>query len=92
MTTNFRFDKVKMPKAPKMPKAVGMPKSPFKAPRGLTAKSVMAAPKHLAGGKAMSPSKGKLPTLADMKRTIPQGGLLNKGLRQGYGNVPGLDT
>jgi hypothetical protein len=75
-----------------VPKTVGMPKSPFKAPRGLTAKGVMAAPKHLAGGRAMSPPKGKVPTLADLKRTIPAGGLLNKGLRQGYGKVPGLDN
>lgn len=91
-TSNFKFDKVKMPTSVKMPKTMKMPKSTFKAPRGLTAKSVMAAPKHLAGGRAMSPPKSKTYTLKDFKSTVPKGGLTNKALRQSYGKIPGLDT
>ena len=83
----MKFDKIQVPKVGKLK----MPNINMKAPKGLTAKGVMAAPKHLGGGKAMSPPSGKLPTLADMKRTVPKGGLLNKGLRQNYGKVPGLD-
>ena len=78
----------KMPKAAKMPKAPKMPKSPSLP----DVNKALRAPAHLSGGKAMAAPKlgGKMPTLKDMK--VPTGGLMNKGLRQGFGKVPGLNT
>ena len=80
----------KMPKAAKLPKSPKMPNAP-KIP---SISSAMRAPTHLSGGKAMQAPKldGKMPTLNDFKRKVPKGGLMNKGLRAGYGKVPGLDT
>jgi len=45
-------------------------------------KSLKGSVTSFKGGKLTG---GGLPTLGDLKKTIPPGGLLNKGLRQGGG-------
>jgi len=39
--------------------------------------------------KRMKVKTPKMPTLGDFKKTVPKGGLLNKGLRKGFGSKVG---
>jgi hypothetical protein len=75
-------------------KGFKVPKVSMKAPKGLTVDKVLKAPKGLGKSNVFKSPRvqAKMPTLKDFKATVPKGGLTNKGLRQDYGKVPGLDT